>query len=180
MSDITTTDKEKLLRIVNKLQAFIDDPEEHFFYVPIKESMRGFDEQKVNAEMFLLSVIQDPSAKDVIEDIISVSKMIKEDLNSTVTIRSGIHDQYVIKFKKEHHVFTIYLSSLPKKQYKLSKITVLTPDKLLLVADYIEDEDHFVESVLLKIADDLMCAYTDHYNQEIITLTEEAKEILNR
>lgn len=49
MSDITTTDKEKLLRIVNKLQAFIDDPEEHFFYVPIKESMRGFDEQKVNA-----------------------------------------------------------------------------------------------------------------------------------
>lgn len=46
MSDITTTDKEKLLRIVNKLQAFIDDPEEHFFYVPIKESMRRLDTQK--------------------------------------------------------------------------------------------------------------------------------------
>lgn len=180
MSDITTTDKEKLLQIVNKLQAFIDDPEEHFFYVPIKESMRGFDEQKVNAEMFLLSVIQDPSAKDVIEDIVLVSKRIREDLKSTVIIRSEVHDRYVIKFKKEDHVFTIYLSVLPKKQYKLAKITVLTPDKLLLEADYIEDEHHFVESVLLKLADDLMCAYTDQYNQEIITLTEEAKQILNR
>lgn len=177
MSDITTTDKEKLLRIVNKLQAFIDDPEEHFFYVPIKESMRGFDEQKVNAEMFLLSVIQDPSAKDVIEDIVLVSKRIREDLKSTVIIRSEVHDRYVIKFKKENHVFTIYLSPLPKKQYKLAKITVLTPDKLLLEADYIEDEYHFVESVLLKLADDLMCAYTDQHNQEIIALTEEAKKI---
>lgn len=180
MNDITTTDKEKLLQIVNKLQAFIDDLEEHFFYVPIKESMRGFDEQKVNAEMFLLSVIQDPSAKDVIEDIVLVSKRIREDLKSTVIIRSEVHDRYVIKFKKEDHVFTIYLSPLPKKQYKLSKVSVLTPDKLLLEADYIEDEDHFVESVLLKLADDLMCAYTDQYNQEIITLTEEAKQILNR
>ena len=180
MSDITTTDKEKLLRIVNKLQVFIDDPEEHFFYVPIKESMRGFDEQKVNAEMFLLSVIQDPSAKDVIEDIVLVSKRIREDLHSTIIIRSEIHDKYVIKFKKEDHVFTIYLSPLPKKQYKLSKVSVLTPDKLLLEADYIEDENHFVESVLLKLADDLMCAYTDQHNQEIITLTEEAKQILNR
>lgn len=180
MSDISSTDKEKLLQIVNKLQAFIDDPEEHFFYVPIKESMRGFDEQKVNAEMFLLSVIQDPSAKDVIEDIVLVSKRIREDLKSTVIIRSEVHDRYVIKFKKEDHVFTIYLSPLPKKQYKLSKVSVLTPDKLLLEADYIEDEDHFVESVLLKLADDLMCAYTDQYNQEIITLTEEAKQILNR
>lgn len=180
MNDITTTDKEKLLRIVNKLQAFIDDPEEHFFYVPIKESMRGFDEQKVNAEMFLLSVIQDPSAKDVIEDIVLVSKRIREGLKSTVIIRSETHDRYVIKFKKEDHVFTIYLSPLPKKQYKLSKVSVLTPDKLLLEADYIEDEDHFVESVLLKLADDLMCAYTDQHNQEIITLTEEAKQILNR
>ena len=177
MSDITTTDKEKLLQIVNKLRTFIDDPEEHFFYVPIKESMRGFDEQKVNAEMFLLSVIQDPSAKDVIEDIVLVSKRIREDLKSTVIIRSEVHDRYVIKFKKENHVFTIYLSPLPKKQYKLSKVSVLTPDKLLLEADYIEDEDHFVESVLLKLADDLMCAYTDKHNQEIIALTEEAKKI---
>ena len=180
MSDLSSKDKEKLLQIVHKLQAFIDDPEEHFFYVPIKESMRGFDEQKVNAEMFLLSVIQDPSAKDVIEDIVLVSKRIREDLKSTVIIRSEVHDRYVIKFKKEDHVFTIYLSPLPKKQYKLSKVSVLTPDKLLLEADYIEDEDHFVESVLLKLADDLMCAYTDQHNQEIITLTEEAKQILNR
>lgn len=180
MSDLSSKDKEKLLRIVNKLQAFIDDPEEHFFYVPIKESMRSLDSQKVDAEMLLLSTIHDPSATAVIEDIIAVSKMIKEDLKSTVIIRSEIHDQYVIKFKKEDHVFTIYLSALPKKQYKLSKISVLTPDKLLLEADYIEDEDHFVESVLLKLADDLMCVYTDQYNQEIINLTEEAKKILNR
>ena len=31
--------------------------------------------------------------------------------------------------------------------------------------------------MLLKLADDLMCAYTDQHNQEIITLTEEAKKI---
>lgn len=180
MSDITTTDKEKLLQIVHKLQAFVNDPCEHFFYVPIKESMRSLDTQKVDAEMLLLSTIHDPSATAVIEDIIAVSKMIKEDLKSTVIIRSEIHDQYLIKFKKEDHVFTIYLSALPKKQYKLSKISALTPDKLLLEADYVEDEDHFVESVLLKLADDLMCAYTDQHNQEIITLTEEAKQILSQ
>lgn len=180
MSDITTTDKEKLLHIVNKLQAFVDDPEEHFLYTPIKESMRSLDSQKVDAEMLLLSTFRGPSAAAVIEDIIAVSKRIREDLKSTVIIRSEIHDQHVIKFKKAYHVFTIYLSPLPKKQYKLSKVSVLTPDKLLLEADYIEDEDHFVESVLLKLADDLMCAYTDQYNQEIITLTEEAKQILNR
>jgi hypothetical protein len=180
MSDFSPTDKEKLLQIVNKLQAFIDDPEEHFFYTPIKENMRSLDTQKVDAEMLLLSTIHDPSAKDVIEDIVLVSKRIREDLKSTVIIRSEIHDRYVIKFKKEDHVFTIYLSPLPKKQYKLSKVSVLTPDKLLLEADYIEDEDHFVESVLLKLADDLMCAYTDQHNQEIITITEEAKQILNR
>lgn len=180
MSDLSSKDKEKLLQIVHKLQTFVDDPCEHFFYVPIKESMRSLDSQKVDAEMLLLSTIRDPSATAVIEDIIAVSKMIKEDLKSTVIIRSEIHDRYVIKFKKEDHVFTIYLSALPKKRYKLSKISVLTPDKLLLEADYVEDEDHFVESVLLKLADDLMCVYTDQYNQEIITLTEEAKKILDR
>ena len=177
MSNPNSKDKEKLSQIVDKLQAFVDDPEEHFFYTPIKESMRSLDSQKVDAEMLLLSTFRGPSAATVIEDIISASKMIKEDLKSTIIIRAEINDQYVIKFKKAYHVFTIYLSPLPKKQYKLSKVSVLTPDKLLLEADYIEDEHHFVESVLLKLADDLMCAYTDQYNQEIITLTEEAKRI---
>jgi len=177
MSNPNSKDKEKLSQIVDKLQAFVDDPEEHFFYTPIKESMRSLDSQKVDAEMLLLSTVRGPSATAVIEDIISTSKMIKEDLHSTIIIRSEINDRYMIKFKKNNHVFTIYLSPLPKKQYKLSKVSVLTPDKLLLEADYIEDEHHFVESVLLKLADDLMCAYTDQYNQEIITLTEEAKRI---
>lgn len=177
MSNPNSKDKEKLSQIVDKLQAFVDDPEEHFFYTPIKESMRSLDSQKVDAEMLLLSTFRGPSATAVIEDIISASKMIKEDLRSTIIIRSEINDQYVIKFKKDLHVFTIYLSQLQKKQYKLSKVSVLTPDKLLLEADYIEDEHHFVESVLLKLADDLMCAYTDQHNQEIISLTEEAKKI---